>query len=151
MGTSVFVKQDIAYLESPVYSVLFPLILVNVACAERSLLRLEGRQWTFLGNISYSIYMYQYLAIGGMLLVFRNLQLLSFGPVANLLFHIACQCVVVGLAYLSYYYFETPFLKLKNKYALVKSTTDLASDSQAAPSQPLPLPLGVATAPGAAV
>jgi len=138
--TSTFVKYDISFIESPVYSVFFLLILVNVACSERSLLRLEGRGWTFLGNISYSIYMYQYLAIGAVLLLFRSTQQRSFSPVYNTLFHVACQCAVVGLAYVSYHYFEIPFLKLKNKYALVKSTTEPTPTQQAAGSQPIHLP-----------
>ena len=148
--TSTFVTFDISYIDSPVYSVFFLLILVNVACSEQSLLRLEGRLWTFLGNISYSIYMYQYLAIGAVLLVFRNAQQLTFNPVYNTLFHVACQCVVVGLAYVSYTYFEMPFLKLKNKYALVKSTTDPTPGQQSADSQAVHAPVAGATVPSTA-
>ncbi len=148
--TSNFVTFDIAYIEAPVYSVFFLLILANVACSERSLLRLEGRLWTFLGNISYSIYMYQYLAIGAVLFMFRSTQQLTFGPVYNTLFHVACQCLVVGLAYVSYQYFEIPFLKLKNKYALVESTTDPTPSQQSAAGQPIYLPVGEVATPSTA-
>ncbi len=137
-------SYDVSAVVFPLYSALFLIILVNVACAERPLLRLEGRLWTFLGNISYSVYMYQYLAIGGVLFVFRKLGLVAFDAVPNAVYHVVSQCAVVLLAYLSYRYFESPFLKLKNRFAVVKSTTTPTAGPEASP----PAPSGQVVLPG---
>lgn len=120
---SKVVSVETAFIEIPLYALAFLALLVNISCGEQSLLRLEGRLWTFLGNISYSVYMYQYLAIGAIFFLFRKAQLVSFSPLYNTLFHVTSQVAVVLLAYTSYRFFELPFLKLKGRYALVKSAT----------------------------
>lgn len=116
---------DFDYIQHLLFAISFLLFIINVSCSERSLFRLEGKLWDFLGNISYSIYMYQYLAIGLILLVFKKFNALTFTTSHNVLFHILCQVLVVLLAYTSYRFLETPFLKLKKRFTFVQSTTAL--------------------------
>jgi peptidoglycan/LPS O-acetylase OafA/YrhL len=116
---------DFDYIQHLLFAISFLLFIINVSCSERSLFRLEGKLWDFLGNISYSIYMYQYLAIGLILLVFKKFNALTFTTFHNVLFHILCQVLVVLLAYTSYRFLETPFLKLKKRFTFVQSTTAL--------------------------
>jgi peptidoglycan/LPS O-acetylase OafA/YrhL len=116
---------DFDYIQHLLFAISFLLFIINVSCSERSLFRLEGKLWDFLGNISYSIYMYQYLAIGLILLVFKKFNALTFTTSHNVLFHILCQILVVLLAYTSYRFLETPFLKLKKRFTFVQSTTAL--------------------------
>lgn len=111
-------------VQHTLYAFCFLIFIINVSCKEKSLFRLEGKLWAFLGNISYSIYMYQYLAIGLVLLLFKKLNAVSFAAPSNLLFHVLCQLLVIVMAQLSYRFLETPFLKLKKKFMIVQSTTD---------------------------
>jgi peptidoglycan/LPS O-acetylase OafA/YrhL len=113
----------VRYIENDLYGVFFLLLITNISCSDRSLLRLEGKLCTFLGNISYSVYMYQYLAIGILLFLFQKL---GFAPVSggvNFSLHVAAQVVSILFAYVSYKFLETPFLRLKKRFMLVKSTT----------------------------
>jgi peptidoglycan/LPS O-acetylase OafA/YrhL len=125
----VVTSINLYYIQHLVFSICFLLFIINISCSERSLFRLEGKIWDFLGNISYSIYMYQYLAIGLVLLAFKKLDALTFTTTYNVLFHLLCQVLVILLAYLSYRFFETPFLKLKKKFTFVQSTTALTTPS----------------------
>lgn len=115
------------------YSFCFLIFIINVSCKSKSIFRLEGKVWTFLGNISYSIYMYQYLAIGIVLVLFKKLNAVSFTAPYDILFHVLCQVLVIIMAQLSYRFLETPFLKLKKKFMIVQSTTD-SSTANYAPS-----------------
>jgi peptidoglycan/LPS O-acetylase OafA/YrhL len=117
------IRGNIYYVEYPLYSVLFLLLILNISCGKQPLFKFEGQVWTVLGNISYSVYMYQYLAIGVALILFKKLHLLEFKAGQNILFHVACQSLAIIISYISYRFFESPFLLLKNKYAPVKSTS----------------------------
>jgi peptidoglycan/LPS O-acetylase OafA/YrhL len=119
------------YIQHLLFAVSFVLFIINVSCSERSLFRLEGKIWDFLGNISYSIYMYQYIAIGLVLLVFKKFNALTFTTSHNVLFHFLCQILVILLAYISYRFLETPFLKLKKRFTFVQSTTAITTPSYA--------------------
>jgi peptidoglycan/LPS O-acetylase OafA/YrhL len=126
-----------AHIQHLLFSICFLLFIINVSCSERSIFRLEGKLWDFLGNISYSIYMYQYLAIGLVLLVFKKTTTLTFTASHNVLFHLLCQALVILLAYLSYRFLETPFLKLKKRFTFVQSATAPATPSYIQHTQPV--------------
>ncbi|MBW3372821.1 acyltransferase [Hymenobacter norwichensis] len=111
-------------IQHTVYSFCFLIFIINVSCGSKSFFRLEGKVWTFLGNISYSIYMYQYLAIGIVMVLFKKANALSFTMPYNIAFHLLSQVLVIILAQLSYRFLETPFLKLKKKFMVVQSTTN---------------------------
>ncbi|WP_022821718.1 acyltransferase family protein [Hymenobacter norwichensis] len=118
-------------VQHTLYAFCFLIFIINVSCKDKSFFRLEGRIWAFLGNISYSIYMYQYLAIGLVLLLFKKVNALSFTAPYTILFHVLCQLLVIVIAQLSYRFLETPFLKLKKKFMIVQSTTDAPTTAYA--------------------
>lgn len=133
-GVLVVASIKFEHTQQLIFSTFFLLFIINVSCRERSFFRFEGKIWTFLGNVSYSIYMYQYLAIGLVLFLFKQLNSVSFGPVQTVLVHLLSQVVVVIIAYLSYQFLETPFLKLKKKFMVVPSTTTLEAPQDEVPT-----------------
>jgi len=71
----------------------------------------------YLGKISYGLYVFHVLGlkVGGSLVVRLRLPLVEVcAPVASLL-------ITVLLAGLSYRFLETPFLRLKERFAVVQS------------------------------
>jgi peptidoglycan/LPS O-acetylase OafA/YrhL len=94
------------------YSVLFAIVIVNVSTNPRSLLRMNGHTFAFLGNISFSIYMLHELAI----------QLtIRAGLTSNVLLYPISMILTLAAATASYLWFERPFLKLKERFAVVKT------------------------------
>ena len=93
-----------------VYSVCFGILILNVATNPRSLIKLPGRAFEFLGNISFSIYMLHELAI----------QLVLFhGWTSTAMLYTASMTLTIAAASACYMFFERPFLRLKSRFAVV--------------------------------
>ncbi len=111
--------QDAIFL---VYSILFLIIILNVSLNKNCFLKLENKLFIFLGNLSYGIYMYHMIVIA---LLVGTLQRFSI-IVNNSIFS---QITIYGLSilitilisWLSYTFFEKPFLKLKHKFTVIES------------------------------
>ena len=71
-----------------------------------------GNSFIYLGKISYGLYVYHLVA-------FEMVKKLT--PLDIPLTLLTAMAVSVGLAAISYQFLETPFLRLKNRFALVKS------------------------------
>jgi peptidoglycan/LPS O-acetylase OafA/YrhL len=94
------------------YSVLFAILILNVATNPRSLIKLPGRAFEFLGNISFSIYMLHELAIQ---------VAISAGLTSNPTLYPAAMALTLAAATASYLWLERPFLQLKSRFAVVQS------------------------------
>lgn len=100
------------------YAVLFGILIVNVSTNPRSLLRLPSRPFDFLGNISFSIYMFHEVAI--------QLTIAVLGKqVSNPLLYATSLSLTIAIASAAYLWFERPFLRLKARFAIVRSNATL--------------------------
>jgi peptidoglycan/LPS O-acetylase OafA/YrhL len=105
-----------------VYSLLFLCIIANVSGNPQSFLKLENKIFNFLGQISYSIYMYHFMLIPAMFYVFKKIGILPSNQLLpQLIMYFSITAVTVLVSWLSYSYFEGWFLKLKSKYTIIKS------------------------------
>jgi len=94
------------------YSVCFGVLILNIATNPRSLIRMGGRAFEFLGNISFSIYMLHEMAV----------QLtIAAGLTSNAMLYAVSMSLTIAAASASYLWFERPFLRLKSRYAVVPS------------------------------
>jgi peptidoglycan/LPS O-acetylase OafA/YrhL len=103
-------------------SIVYLLFLMNACANEKFTFRLEHPLFNHLGRISYGIYMYHLLVL---YLIMMALTVTghpltnSFGD--NVLLYTLVTVGTVGVAHLSHLYFETPFLRLKQRFAVVAS------------------------------
>lgn len=96
-----------------VYAVPFAIIILNLSANQSIKNMLEHSAFKYLGNISYGLYMYQPLVI------FVTIKLLMDvipSSMMNTSVYLIGGALTVLISGLSYRYFETPFLKLKNRY-----------------------------------
>ncbi len=99
------------------YSILFGVIILNLACNPSSILKLEFKILNYLGKISYGLYMFHPIAIFLILkLLVKNNLVVNY--VAILIFIIALTSF---LAALSYHIYEERFIKAKKKFSQVLS------------------------------
>jgi len=105
-------------IDHELYSVIFAIIILNVGTNPRTLVNLENPLFDFLGKISYGLYVYHMPII----FLLRALLKSSFGlaPVAWLVYVLVLGGTVVA-AYLSYRFFELPFLRSKDRFSIVLS------------------------------
>ncbi len=118
------------YLPSPItYEViaLISLIVIMAGLVRKPIL--ENRVMNYLGKISYGIYViHPVLLYAGtrllsdMLIRYEDTQIQGGGCFA--LIFIGITGLTIGLASLSYKYFEMPFLRMKDKFSVVKSTNE---------------------------
>lgn len=100
---------------------VFLILILNVSTNPKFPFTLESPFLNWMGNISYGIYMIHAIVIA-LLITWLEKWDVSFA-VFNTLLYIGTPILTFALASLSYQYFETFFLKFKNKFAVVKSTT----------------------------
>jgi len=104
------------YLYKEFYSLWFGIIILNFASNPEIPFNLEARPLKYLGKISYGLYMYQPIGIA---LAF---QIAVFFPkVFNPILYILSIAFTIGIAAISYKYFEAYFLQFKSKFTTVAS------------------------------
>jgi peptidoglycan/LPS O-acetylase OafA/YrhL len=112
-------KLGILLFQTPVLSglfvdFLFLYLIIGVSLNEKNIFKIKSKLLSFLGEISYGIYMYHMLLIFGMVLVlkpvFIKLPLFS----GSLLFYTVIIILVTGIAAVSKKYFENYFLKMRS-------------------------------------
>jgi peptidoglycan/LPS O-acetylase OafA/YrhL len=119
----------VPFFTDELYAMLFCALIINLAVNSRSLLNLENAPLRFLGTISYGLYMYHPLAV-----VLAIRFVLFFFPStyntfpAQLLTYAASILLTIGIASVSYHYFENYFLRLKRKVTVIISGDDATSN-----------------------
>ena len=107
------------------YAVCFCLIIINVAANPRSLLRIENRIFIFLGNISFSIYMFHEIVIKTMMQSLARMGMSFTDARSNLALYTLSIAGTLAVSAIAYYGFEKRFLRLKSSFAVVESGQDL--------------------------
>lgn len=98
--------------------VLYGLFILNVSAIKNKIISLEKAPFVFLGKISYGIYMYHMVVNFGLRRGFKKLPLDHLNhPVMGALYFVLLLAGSIGLAWLSYTYFESRFLRIKHKYS----------------------------------
>lgn len=111
--------QDAIFL---VYSVLFLIIILNISLHPNCFLKLENKLFVFLGNLSYGIYMYHMIIIALLIGTLKYCNFLIDNTITSqILVYSISTLATILISWLSYTYFEKPFLKLKHKFTIIKS------------------------------
>lgn len=107
---------NIQHLYKESYALFFGLLILNFAANPDIRISLETAFIKYLGKISYGLYMYHPIAIVAILTLLR-----SVGGLNDYVIYPLSLALSIGIAALSYEYFESFFLKLKTNYSTVKS------------------------------
>ncbi|HXU45879.1 MAG TPA: acyltransferase [Thermoanaerobaculia bacterium] len=103
-------------LEELVQVVLYAWLIVDVGANPRAVFKLENRVFDYLGVISYGIYMMHMIAVYSTSALFRRTSWWHGHAVLYCIAYYGCALgLTLLLAHLSYRYFETPFLRLKDR------------------------------------
>lgn len=109
-----------SFLDNELVSVLTVALILGQVEPEKRLVNLDGKLFNFFGRISYGVYVIHPLLIA--LLASGLSQLVLPMTIKFPLVYISVLTLTTALAYLSYNYFEKPFLKIKTKYMVVASS-----------------------------
>jgi peptidoglycan/LPS O-acetylase OafA/YrhL len=119
---SLFVT-DLEYAGSTLFEALiFLLFIVNVSTNNKFPIQLRQSVFTTLGNISYGIYMYHTIIIAILINMLQKTVIDDMPLAFDIALYTLSVAFTILISYLSYKYFETPFLKFKEKFMVVKSS-----------------------------
>ena len=94
---------------------LFLYVIIGVAMIPHNLFSFKSRFFSYLGEISYGIYMYHMFVIYAIILTLKRFLGQMDGFVGTLIFYVILSVTVVVVAHLSKKYFEDYFLRIKTK------------------------------------
>jgi peptidoglycan/LPS O-acetylase OafA/YrhL len=109
-------KVHIPFIYYEAYSVLFCIIILNLACNPQCILNLDYKWLNYLGKRSYGIYLYSPIVtifcigfVKEYCSQFNTWQL-------NLILYALVIVITITVSALSYQFIERPFLRIKGKY-----------------------------------
>ncbi|PWJ60124.1 peptidoglycan/LPS O-acetylase OafA/YrhL [Dyadobacter jejuensis] len=103
-----------AFLE--VYSVFFGYFILNVSCNPNSIINLENSVMSFLGKISYGLYLYHVVVVILVINIMRIYLPAVTGPAYHIVLYFVATLGSVVVSTISYNYFEKPLLAFKDKH-----------------------------------
>lgn len=110
-----------APLSAEITAVISLIIIIGqVIPSANKIINLENRFLDFLGKISYGIYVIHPLVILLFSFVYKYLILSTFNQ--TIVVYLSVILTTIILSFLSYEYFEKPFLKLKKQFMVVQSS-----------------------------
>jgi len=109
----------VPYLHYETYAMLFAVLILNFSANKSIGWSMEFEPCHYLGKISYGLYLLHPVA------VVASIHLLgTVGWTRDVYLYPTCLLGTIGLAALSYRFFESPFLLLKHRFAVVVSGED---------------------------
>ncbi len=115
LGKGIHIEH--VYKES--YALFFGLLILNFASNPNIHIKFEAGFLKYLGRISYGLYMYHPIGI-----VLAMALVMRAGFSSDYVIYPLSLALAIGIAALSYQYFESYFLKFKTNYSTVKSGDD---------------------------
>jgi peptidoglycan/LPS O-acetylase OafA/YrhL len=112
--------KSLGYFHHQIYSLLFGILIFNLATNENTVVSFKFKTLDYLGKISYGLYMYHSIFI---VISIKTLQALNFTN--NALIYLSSFTLTIVVASLSYEYFEKRFINMKTKYSKVLSGEQL--------------------------
>jgi len=111
----------------------YAILILNIATNPRFPLKLENPFFRRMGKLSYGIYMYHLVVIYFTMIAFDKFNYRRDDLLYNLLLYTIVFSVTLALAHFSYKYFEKPFLRLKERFAVVKSGHAVETETTGSP------------------
>jgi peptidoglycan/LPS O-acetylase OafA/YrhL len=105
-----------------VYSILFLVIIMNVAAGAKKMIDLENPVMSYLGKISYGIYMYHFMIIPVVIRVLMSMEIMTSGIQFNIILYVAVIVLTITVSSISYYILEKRFIHFKHRFARIHST-----------------------------
>lgn len=107
------------FFKDEFFAVLFAIIILNTAANPKKIISFDYRWLNYIGKISYGIYVYHWIII--LVVLNFTIQFKENSWLFNFLLYMLSIALTILVAHFSFFYFESYFLKFKDKFALIKS------------------------------
>lgn len=115
--TTNMLQFEMDWIQNLVTSILFSLFIHTLAYNNYGI-EIKNKTINYFGTISYGIYMFHAIALNFTVFIFLKMKFISnlTDSIVVILINILTFAITILLAHLSYQYFESYFLKLKQKF-----------------------------------
>ena len=108
-------------LNNLAYSILFAILIVNLAGNPKVIINLENRILNYLGKISYGLYLYHWVVVVFIINILKKTTLNTNSIAYNLILYGLCIGSTIATGHICYIFFELKFLSLKHKFSVIIS------------------------------
>ena len=98
------------------YALFFSFFVLNVSCNKNTIISLENKVMSYLGKISYGLYIYHVFVIVFIINALRTFSPQINGTTYQIVLYILTFVLSVAVTALSYNYFEKPLLAFKDRH-----------------------------------
>jgi peptidoglycan/LPS O-acetylase OafA/YrhL len=112
--------RHIRFVNHDTLSLVTVCLIVNFNFKKNALINLDNRVFDFLGRISFGIYIFHPLIIYCLKHFLPQLNMTRGWELATFFFGVLF--LTIGISWLSYEFFEKRFLKLKDRFTVIKNT-----------------------------
>ncbi|MCF0057750.1 acyltransferase [Dyadobacter sp. CY356] len=98
------------------YALFFSFFVLNVSCNKNTIISLENKVMSYLGKISYGLYIYHVFVIVFIINALRTFAPQISGTAYHIILYILTFVLSVAVTALSYNYFEKPLLAFKDRH-----------------------------------
>lgn len=120
-----FFKFIPALITAECVTILSLFLIMSQIEGKPKFINLENKCFDFIGKISYGIYVIHPLIIFLLSTFWTRLHIQMPEFAQYIIIYISVPCITIFMAWISYENFEKPFLKLKNRFAIIKSSNSL--------------------------
>ncbi|TKK65013.1 acyltransferase [Ilyomonas limi] len=111
-------------LDHEIIAVITAILIVNQVSNPKTIISLENKLFDQLGKLSYGIYLIHPLIIALLILVYQKYEI-PFTGICILHFPLITITLTYLCAYVCYHFFEHRFIKMKQQFAPVKSSSSI--------------------------
>jgi len=98
------------------YALFFSFFVLNVSCNKNTIISLENKVMSYLGKISYGLYIYHVFVIVFIINSLRTFAPQISGTAYHIILYVLTFVLSVAVTALSYNYFEKPLLAFKDRH-----------------------------------
>jgi peptidoglycan/LPS O-acetylase OafA/YrhL len=109
--------------ESLIEAYVFLTLIINISTNPKFPVKLESKKFVVLGNMSYGVYMWHTICISLVMAFVDILKITPEGWPYHAGLHLSSFLLTLIVSYLSYTYIESIFLKFKDRFMVVRSST----------------------------
>ncbi|MBX3103196.1 MAG: acyltransferase [Bacteroidetes bacterium] len=115
------------FMQMDVQAVFYAIIILFVCVTPKPIRLLENRVMNLLGKLSFGIYVFHEIGIVIVSNTCNYLEIHSFRSLpASIAYTLSVATLTIGMAALSYFFYERRFLQKKKQFMVVRSTNDSA-------------------------
>ena len=114
-----------ALIRTEFIAILSLFLIMSQIEGKPKFINLENKYFDFIGKISYGIYVIHPLIIFLLSAIWLKLHFQIPEIAQYIIIYFSVPCVTILVAWISYEKFEKPFLKLKNRFTIIKSSNSM--------------------------